>query len=49
MDHVARLEGLPLPHRDPFDRILVAQSLDKQLPIITSDPRLEGESARLIR
>lgn len=37
-DHVKRLEGLPLHHRDPFDRILIAQSLEEHLPIVTSDP-----------
>jgi PIN domain nuclease of toxin-antitoxin system len=37
-DHVKRLEALPLHHRDPFDRILIAQGLDEKLPIVTSDP-----------
>ncbi len=37
-DHVKRIEGLPLHHRDPFDRILIAQSLEEKLPVITSDP-----------
>jgi PIN domain nuclease of toxin-antitoxin system len=38
LDHVLRLESLPLHHRDPFDRILIAQSLEEKLPIVTSDP-----------
>jgi PIN domain nuclease of toxin-antitoxin system len=38
VDHVLRLESLPLHHRDPFDRILIAQSLEEKLPIVTSDP-----------
>ncbi len=37
-DHVKRLEGLPLHHCDPFDRILIAQSLEEKLPVVTSDP-----------
>jgi PIN domain nuclease of toxin-antitoxin system len=37
-DHVKHVEGLPLHHRDPFDRILIAQSLEEKLPVITSDP-----------
>ena len=37
-DHVKRLEGLPLHHRDPFHRILIAQSLEEKLPVVTSDP-----------
>lgn len=31
------LRALPLHHRDPFDRILVAQALADRLPIITKD------------
>jgi PIN domain nuclease of toxin-antitoxin system len=37
-DHVKRLEKLPLHHRDPFDRILIAQSLEENLPVVSSDP-----------
>ena len=36
-DHVLRIERLPGHHRDPFDRMLIAQSLEERLPIITSD------------
>ncbi len=39
--HVLRLDALPLYHRDPFDRLLVAQSLEEDLPIVTSDPLLQ--------
>jgi PIN domain nuclease of toxin-antitoxin system len=38
LDHVLRLESLQLHHRDPFDRILIAQSLEEKIPIVTSDP-----------
>ena len=48
LDHVLRLESLPLHHRDPFDRILVAQSLEENLPILTADPLLSKYSAQLI-
>jgi len=37
-EHVLRLEQLPLHHRDPFDRILVAQALEEKLPIVSCDP-----------
>ncbi len=37
LDHVMRIEALPMHHRDPFDRILIAQSLEEELPIVTSD------------
>lgn len=38
LDHVLRLEGLPVHHRDPFDRLLIAQSIEEGWPIITADP-----------
>ncbi len=36
--HVARVATLAFHHRDPFDRLLVAQAIEEKLPIITSDP-----------
>ena len=35
--HVLRLEQIPMYHRDPFDRILIAQSLEEKIPLVTSD------------
>src|SRR5262249_9722550 len=35
LDHVLRIENLPVHHRDPFDRILIAQSMEENLPLIT--------------
>ena len=37
VSHIKRVAELPLIHRDPFDRLLIAQSLVEDLPIITSD------------
>ncbi|MFB3777441.1 MAG: type II toxin-antitoxin system VapC family toxin [Bryobacteraceae bacterium] len=36
-DHVLALLNLPSHHRDPFDRLLVAQCRAENLPILTSD------------
>lgn len=36
--HALRVAELPHLHRDPFDRLLVAQSQIEQLPILTADP-----------
>jgi PIN domain nuclease of toxin-antitoxin system len=47
-DHVRRLEELPLHHRDPFDRILIAQSLEENLPLITADALFKNYAVRLI-
>jgi PIN domain nuclease of toxin-antitoxin system len=39
-EHVQTLRGLPLHHRDPFDRMLVAQALAEPLHLLTSDEKL---------
>jgi len=36
--HLSRLLNLPLHHRDPFDRLIIAQGLEEGIPIITTDP-----------
>jgi PIN domain nuclease of toxin-antitoxin system len=38
LDHCARVAGLPFHHRDPFDRLLVAQALEDDLAVVTADP-----------
>lgn len=40
LDHALRVCALPDHHRDPFDRILVAQGQVEHLPIITTDPQI---------
>jgi len=37
-EHALALDGLPPIHRDPFDRILVAQALVEGLLLLTTDP-----------
>jgi PIN domain nuclease of toxin-antitoxin system len=39
--HTAGLTTLPFHHRDPFDRLLIAQSLAEQIPIISGDPQFD--------
>jgi PIN domain nuclease of toxin-antitoxin system len=41
LDHVLQVESLPLHHRDPFDRLLIAQSIEEGWPIVTADPLFE--------
>jgi PIN domain nuclease of toxin-antitoxin system len=38
LDHVLTTESLPPLHRDPFDRLLIAQSIEVGWPIVTADP-----------
>ncbi len=40
MSHALHVYNLPDHHRDPFDRILVAQSQLEGLPILTADPSI---------
>ena len=48
IDHVARLESLPLHHRDPFDRILVAQCMEGSLSLLSADPLMKRYSVPVI-
>jgi PIN domain nuclease of toxin-antitoxin system len=40
LGHVLAAETLPTHHRDPFDRMLVAQAEVERLPILTHDPQI---------
>ena len=35
--HVVRVADLPFRHRDPFDRLLVAQALEDELAVVSAD------------
>ena len=37
LDHTATVATLPFHHRDPFDRLLIAQALNERLPIASAD------------
>jgi len=39
-EHARVAGGLPLHHRDPFDRMLVAQAIVERLTIVTRDERI---------
>jgi len=42
LDHTAVVAVLPLHHRDPFDRMLVAQSQVEQMPLVSNDAALDA-------
>ncbi len=48
MPHATRVAVLPMHHRDPFDRLLVAQSQIERLPIITSDANIARYDVEVI-
>jgi PIN domain nuclease of toxin-antitoxin system len=37
LNHLYRIEKLPLHHRDPFDRLIISQAIEDKIPIIGSD------------
>jgi PIN domain nuclease of toxin-antitoxin system len=41
LDHIAMVETLAPHHRDPFDRLLVAQAMIEQLPLVSADQILD--------
>jgi PIN domain nuclease of toxin-antitoxin system len=40
--HLERLSELPLLHRDPFDRLLIATALSDGMTLVTADRNIHG-------
>ena len=40
--HTAALTTLPFHHRDPFDRLIVAQAIVEAIPVISADTQLDA-------
>lgn len=47
--HALRVSSLPLHHRDPFDRILIAQSQVENIPVITVDNKFNHYDIQIIK
>ena len=47
--HAERVTGLPPHHRDPFDRMLVAQAAFEELALVTRDPVFARYGVALIQ
>lgn len=41
-DHAFRLFALPVHHRDPFDRQIIAQALSENIPVVSPDQRFKS-------
>lgn len=39
-EHIVSIDGLPLLHKDPFDRLLVTQAMIEGVTLLTDDERL---------
>jgi PIN domain nuclease of toxin-antitoxin system len=46
--YLAKYETLPPIHRDPFDRMLVAQALTEEITLLTSDSILKQYGIKII-
>jgi len=44
--HASILTELPFHHRDPFDRMLVAQAICEQIPLVSVDTTLDAYSVK---
>jgi len=47
-EHGLAVADLPMHHRDPFDRLLIAQARSEQLTIVTADRRIADYDVPLI-
>jgi PIN domain nuclease of toxin-antitoxin system len=42
IEHAVSLSRLPFHHRDPFDRMIIAQSLTENLPVLSNDSAFDA-------
>jgi PIN domain nuclease of toxin-antitoxin system len=46
--HGAAVEALPFHHKDPFDRLLIAQALVEEMTIVGIDARFDSYSVKRV-
>jgi len=46
--HVACLDALPWHHRDPYDRILIAQSVVEKMPLVSADDEIHKYGIKIL-
>lgn len=49
MAHTNLVVGLPFHHRDPFDRLLIAQAIAERIPIVSQDRLFDAYPVTCIR
>jgi PIN domain nuclease of toxin-antitoxin system len=47
-EHLLRLESLKAHHRDPFDRLLIAQAMEEDIPMLTKDSHFHNYPVKVI-
>jgi|SRR5215471_4370887 len=48
LGHVLTLDMLPLHHKDPFGRLLIAQGISERLTIVTADDSFSAYSVKVL-
>jgi len=48
LEHLTNMIKLPFHHRDPFDRLIIAQGIVEGLPIVSFDPVFADYPVRII-
>ncbi len=48
VEHVYELDTLPLHHKDPFDRLLIAQAIHEGLTLVSRDPEMKPYGVSLL-
>jgi PIN domain nuclease of toxin-antitoxin system len=48
LDHIFTLDKLPMHHRDPFDRLLIAQALQDELRLVSHDSAFADYDVQMI-
>jgi PIN domain nuclease of toxin-antitoxin system len=46
--HVLALENLPVHHKDPFDRLLVAQAMVEGAALVSGDPNIARYAVQIV-
>src|SRR5258708_14443670 len=48
IEHIFSLQNLPIIHKDPFDRILIAQAETEKLTLITNDTKIAKYGRKIL-
>ena len=48
LEHIYGLEALPFHHKDPFDRLLIAQAREEGLTLVSRDTPMKAYSVSLL-
>ena len=46
--HLEKIKDLPDIHRDPFDRLLIAQAMSENLRFVTKDSKIPGYNIEIV-